>query len=74
MPKRVATPPPGPDEPKYLTVCYPWPAHANMELAKDRKPFIYWISSIVGKEYLQAVYHKPTVSPHFMWLDELRGA
>lgn len=61
MPKRAVTPEPGDDEPKYFTVVNPYPAHANLELIKDRKDFAFWLACIVGKNDLLAFFHRKTV-------------
>lgn len=62
MPKRIPTPPPGDDEPRYLTVVHPYPPHANMELETDRKVFAFWLACCIGKDNLYAFFHKPLVS------------
>ncbi|KAI0311919.1 hypothetical protein OF83DRAFT_1148721 [Amylostereum chailletii] len=59
MPKRVGTPPPAEDEPKYLVVVNPYPLRANMELEKDRQDFALWLACCTGKEPLCALFHKP---------------
>ena len=61
MPARPRTPSPGPDEPKYLTVAWPYPLHANMELPGDLKQCVYWLASCIGPDPLLAVFHKPSV-------------
>ena len=61
MPKRVPTPPPPDNEPRYLTITYPYPIHANMELDEDRKELAFWLACCVGKDNLYAICHKPTV-------------
>ncbi|THG94630.1 hypothetical protein EW026_g6883 [Hermanssonia centrifuga] len=59
MPKRVPTPPPADDEPKYLTVCNPYPGAPNMELLGDRKAFVFWLACCTGKDPLVAFFYKP---------------
>ena len=61
MPKREVTPPPPEDEPRYLTVVYPYPPQANMELVQDCAEFSRWIACVVGKDVLLALFHKPSV-------------
>lgn len=63
MVKRVKTPPPPDDEPKYYTVHQPYPINANMEMGQDRIAFARWIASIMGdSDSFFAIYHKPSVS------------
>ncbi|KAI0074854.1 hypothetical protein K474DRAFT_1664954 [Panus rudis PR-1116 ss-1] len=71
MPKRQKTPP-LPDDFKYLTVVYPYPAFANMELPEDRKTFARWIACITGVEALVAFYYKPT-SPNAVIIEVLKS-
>ncbi|KZT03888.1 uncharacterized protein LAESUDRAFT_703856 [Laetiporus sulphureus 93-53] len=59
MPKRIPTPPPPDDEPRFLTVHYPYPLHANVEHMGDRLAFVYWISSIIGAKSFYAFYYRP---------------
>jgi len=61
MPKRIATPPPGDDEPKYLTVVQPYPLNANWELPEDYITFGRWIAGCIGTEPFYAVFYKPSV-------------
>ncbi|KII95466.1 hypothetical protein PLICRDRAFT_170114 [Plicaturopsis crispa FD-325 SS-3] len=60
MPKRIATPPPGDDEPKFLTVVHPYPLNANWELPLDRKEFVFWLSCCIGKDSFFAFHYKPS--------------
>ncbi|KAI0253686.1 hypothetical protein BJV78DRAFT_1122716 [Lactifluus subvellereus] len=61
MPKRIMTPPPPDDEPRYLTVVHPYPLHANLELHGDRRTLALWLACCTGKPgVLLAMYHKPT--------------
>ncbi|KAJ6534705.1 hypothetical protein B0H10DRAFT_2145421 [Mycena sp. CBHHK59/15] len=48
MPKRIPTPKPGDDEPKYFTVVQPYPLNANWELPHDYITFGRWIAGCVG--------------------------
>ncbi|KAL0955488.1 hypothetical protein HGRIS_001728 [Hohenbuehelia grisea] len=62
MPKRIATPPPGDDEPRYLVVHKPYPLNAHWELPQDRITFARWIACVIGHGDLGkfiAFYHKP---------------
>lgn len=62
MPKRAKTPPPADDEPKFLTVVYPYPAYADMEKVAEQKALARWIACCIGQDdYLVSVYHKPAV-------------
>ena len=61
MPKRIPTPPPADDEPKYLTVCQPYPLNAHWELSKDIIEFARWIACIIGPDPFYAFFHKPRV-------------
>ncbi|KAF8588848.1 hypothetical protein K439DRAFT_539396 [Ramaria rubella] len=60
MPKREPTPPPGDDEPRYLTICYPYPPHANMELPGDRLALARWLACCMGQDDMYAIFHKPS--------------
>ncbi|KAI5122339.1 hypothetical protein M0805_002506 [Coniferiporia weirii] len=59
MPKREPTPEPA-DESKYLIINYPYPLHANMSIESERYLFAHWIASCIGKDFLLAIYHKPS--------------
>jgi hypothetical protein len=63
MVRRIPTPPPPEDEPKYLTVVHPYPLNANLELHADRRTLALWLACCAGKDVLFAMFHKPTVSP-----------
>ncbi len=63
MSKRIPTPPPPDDEPRYLTVVHPYPLHANLELHADRRTLALWLACCTGKDVLLAMFHKPAVSP-----------
>ncbi|KAH8984205.1 hypothetical protein EDB86DRAFT_163395 [Lactarius hatsudake] len=81
MPKRIPTPPPPEDEPRYLTVVHPYPLHANLELHADRRTLALWLACCTGKDVLLAMFHKPTspgmvvieVDRDFDRFDELLG-
>ncbi|KAI6111998.1 hypothetical protein EDD16DRAFT_1728192 [Pisolithus croceorrhizus] len=62
MPKRIPTPPPGDDEPKYLTVVHPYAreGYCNMEFQQDRKDFAFWVACCIDKNAFFAVFHKPS--------------
>lgn len=62
MPKRIPTPPPGDDEPRYLTVVHPYvlDGHCNMELPKDRQDFARWVACCIDANYFYAFFHKPS--------------
>ncbi|KAF8515340.1 hypothetical protein BU17DRAFT_67931 [Hysterangium stoloniferum] len=63
MPKRPPTPPPGDDEPKYLTVCYPYPPQLNMEMPGEVIALVRWLACCMGRSQdLYAVFHKPSTS------------
>lgn len=64
MPKRIPTPPPGDDEPRYLTVVHPYAISGtcNMELQKDREDFARWVACCIDKDAFFAIFHKPSVS------------
>jgi hypothetical protein len=61
MVKRPKSPEPVEDS-KFLTVVHPFPLNANMEVPNDFKEFMFWLASVVGKDYALGVYHKPSVS------------
>ena len=61
MPQRAKTPPPPLDE-VFMTVHYPYPQHANMEVEEDVERVAHWLGSIVKPAYFNAFYHKPSVS------------
>ncbi|KAG9127008.1 hypothetical protein FRC07_001033 [Ceratobasidium sp. 392] len=60
MPKREKTPPPGDDEPKYLSIYYPYPPHSTLDEDKNVKECARWISCFVGKDNLFSLFHKPS--------------
>ncbi|KAL4071339.1 hypothetical protein V8B97DRAFT_1870991 [Scleroderma yunnanense] len=62
MPKRIPTPPPGDDEPKYLSVVHPYAreGYCNMELQQDRQDFARWVACCIDKDAFFAVFHKPS--------------
>ncbi|KAJ8586439.1 hypothetical protein M405DRAFT_843857 [Rhizopogon salebrosus TDB-379] len=62
MPKRIPTPPPADDEPRYLTVVHPYvlDGHCNMELPKDRQDFARWVACCIDAKYVYAFFHKPS--------------
>ncbi|KAI9568903.1 hypothetical protein HD554DRAFT_2096586 [Boletus coccyginus] len=62
MPKRIPTPPPADDEPKYLTVVHPYAISGtcNMELRKDREDFARWVACCINKDAFFAIFHKPS--------------
>ncbi|KAG6331622.1 hypothetical protein ID866_7467 [Astraeus odoratus] len=62
MPKRVPTPPPADDEPKYLCVVHPYAreGYCNMELSQDRQDFALWVACCIDKDAFFAVFHKPS--------------
>ena len=62
MPKRIPTPPPPEDEPRYLTVVHPYPLNANLLLHADRRTLALWLACCTGKDVLLAMFYKPTVS------------
>ena len=64
MPQRAKTPPPPQDE-IFVTVFYPYPQHANMEVEEDVQRMARWLGSIVEPRYFNAFYHKPSVSIAF---------
>ena len=72
MPKRVKTPPPADDEPRYLSVVHPYPkTHPNMEIEGDQIRFCYWLACAIGEnpmEYgypLRALYYRPKVCDEY---------
>ncbi|KDQ56335.1 hypothetical protein JAAARDRAFT_59227 [Jaapia argillacea MUCL 33604] len=80
MVKKPATPPPSDDEPRYLTVVYPYPASAYM-LESDVKQMAFWLACITKPQNLWAIYHKPSarnmiiieVARNFQGFRELLG-
>ncbi|KAG1835912.1 hypothetical protein DFJ58DRAFT_820170 [Suillus subalutaceus] len=58
MPKRIPTPPPGDDEPRYLTVVHPYvlDGHCNMELPKDRQDFARWVACCIDAKHFYAFF------------------
>ncbi|KAK7057940.1 hypothetical protein R3P38DRAFT_2843746 [Favolaschia claudopus] len=60
MPKRIPTPPPPDDEPKYFTVVQPYPLNANWELPHDYITFGRWIAGCIGPEPFFALFYKPS--------------
>ncbi|KAJ7142213.1 hypothetical protein C8R44DRAFT_657986 [Mycena epipterygia] len=60
MPKRIPTPEPGDDEPKYFTVVQPYPLNANWELPHDYITFGRWIAGCIGPEPFFALFYKPS--------------
>ncbi|KAF5354356.1 hypothetical protein D9758_010758 [Tetrapyrgos nigripes] len=60
MPKRIPTPPPPDDEPKYLAVWYPYPLNANMEVKEDYIATARWIAQCIGPNPLYALLYKPS--------------
>ncbi|KAJ6493281.1 hypothetical protein C8R45DRAFT_989296 [Mycena sanguinolenta] len=62
MPKRIPTPEPGDDEPKYYTVVQPYPLHANWELPHDYITCGRWIAGCIGPDTLPftAILYKPS--------------
>jgi hypothetical protein len=63
MSKRIPTPPPPEDEPRYLTVVHPYPLNANLELHADRRTLALWLACCTGKDVLLAMFYKPSVGP-----------
>ncbi len=64
MPKKIKTPPPGDDEPKYLAVYQPYPLNAHFDLPADCHRFASWFACCVGAEDLLkflAFFYKPKV-------------
>jgi hypothetical protein len=66
MPKRIPTPPPPEDEPRYLTVVHPYPLNANLMIHADRRTLALWLACCTGKDVLLAMYYKPAVSLSFL--------
>ncbi|KAG8780422.1 hypothetical protein FRC12_023052 [Ceratobasidium sp. 428] len=60
MPKREKTPPPGDDEPKYLSIYYPFPPHSTLDEEKNVKECARWLACFVGKDNLYSLFHKPS--------------
>ncbi|KAF7311470.1 Glycoside hydrolase family 79 protein [Mycena kentingensis (nom. inval.)] len=61
MPKRIPTPPPGDDEPKYYTVVQPYPLNANWELSNDYITCGRWVASCLGSPSpFFAIFYKPS--------------
>ncbi|KAF8504915.1 hypothetical protein F5888DRAFT_1659857 [Russula emetica] len=60
MPKRIKTPPPPEDEPRYLVVVHPYPLNANLLLHTDRRALALWLACCIGKDALYAMYYKPS--------------
>lgn len=64
MPKKIKTPPPGDDEPKYLAVYQPYPLNAHFDLPADCHQFASWFACCVGEDDLPkflAFFYKPKV-------------
>ncbi|KAK7691957.1 hypothetical protein QCA50_005362 [Cerrena zonata] len=72
MPKRSKTPPPPDDEPKFLTVVFPYPAHVDVEKVEEQKALSRWIACCIGTDALLAFYHKPA-SPTMIIIEVLRS-
>ncbi|KAF7304433.1 hypothetical protein HMN09_00845500 [Mycena chlorophos] len=61
MPKRIPTPEPGDDEPKYFTVVQPYPLNANWELPHDYITCGRWVASCLGSDApFFALFYKPS--------------
>ncbi|KAF8157299.1 hypothetical protein K438DRAFT_1861679 [Mycena galopus ATCC 62051] len=60
MPKRMPTPEPGDDEPKYFTVVHPYPLNAHWELEDDYTTCGRWIASCIGSAPFFAIFYKPS--------------
>ncbi|KAF8145766.1 hypothetical protein K438DRAFT_1991536 [Mycena galopus ATCC 62051] len=60
MPKRIPTPEPGDDEPKYFTVVQPYPLNANWELPHDYITCGRWIAGCIGPAPFFAIFYKPS--------------
>src|SRR6267142_358754 len=71
MPKRIPTPPPPEDEPRYLTVVHPYPLNANLMTHADRRTLALWLACCTGKDVLLAMYYKPAVSLFFRFVCQL---
>ena len=48
-----------------MTIFYPYPQHANMEVQEDIERVARWLGTIVAPAYFNAFYHKPSVSTTF---------
>ncbi|EKM76019.1 hypothetical protein AGABI1DRAFT_109101 [Agaricus bisporus var. burnettii JB137-S8] len=80
MVKRPKSPEPIEDS-KMLAVVHPYPLNANMELVNDFTEFMYWLASVVGKDYALGVFYIPSargmvvaeVSKEFKQFDKLLG-
>ncbi|KAF8845955.1 hypothetical protein BDN67DRAFT_960608, partial [Paxillus ammoniavirescens] len=83
MPKRIPTPPPADDEPRYLSVVHPYAisGSCNMELPKDRQDFAGWVACCIDKNAFFAIFHKPSarnmviieVDRYFAHFDRILG-
>ena len=63
MPKRVATPPPGDDEPRYMTIWFPYPAHPHLDDKAHQRALAYWLAKMMGgPEDLFAILYRKVVS------------
>ncbi|KAJ7592067.1 hypothetical protein C8J56DRAFT_932528 [Mycena floridula] len=61
MVKRIKTPEPGDDEPRFYTVVNPFPLHANWEYDQDYITCSRWVAGILGTEQpLYGIFHKPS--------------
>ncbi|KAJ7247174.1 hypothetical protein B0H12DRAFT_1125480 [Mycena haematopus] len=60
MVKRIPTPEPGDDEPKYFTVVQPYPLNANWELPHDYITCGRWIAGCIGPSPFYAIFYKPS--------------
>ena len=54
-----------------MTIFYPYPQHANMEVEEDVERVARWLGSIVQPRYFNAFYHKPSVSTTFRLFREI---
>jgi len=54
-----------------MTIFYPYPQHANMEVEDDVERVARWLGSIVQPRYFNAFYHKPSVSTIFRLFHEI---
>jgi hypothetical protein len=61
MRKRIPTPEPGDDEPKYFIVNHPYPLNANWALSEDCEICGRWIAACIGSEPFFALLYKPSV-------------
>ncbi|KAF8689747.1 hypothetical protein RHS03_09043, partial [Rhizoctonia solani] len=68
MPKREKTPSPGPDEPKFLSIFYPWPPYVTLEQEEESKRCARWLACFIGKDNLYAMFHKPS-SPNVIIIE-----